>query len=173
MGGLVISALAESRDGRRILTHRLTPPPAAIALCIPDQPLATEAARRVLPQHVPLATAVHNLGRVALLVAALATGDYTHLRLGNGRPPAPAAASHCIPAARASHGRRAGGRGRRRLSQWGPGSTLLAIVPEGTGPAHTVAAAMVRACEAAGYPARPAVVRPRDQGAVVIRRTGM
>ena len=43
MGGLVISAVAEARDGQRILTHRLAPPPAAIALCIPEQPLATEA----------------------------------------------------------------------------------------------------------------------------------
>ena len=46
LGGLVISAVAEARDGQRILTHRLAPPPAAIALCIPEQPLATEAARR-------------------------------------------------------------------------------------------------------------------------------
>jgi homoserine kinase len=45
-----------------------------VALYIPDQELATSAARAVLPQQVSLEDAVHNLGRTALLVAALAQG---------------------------------------------------------------------------------------------------
>ncbi len=169
MGGLVISALADSHDGRRILTHWLPPPPAAIALCIPDQPLATEAARRVLPQRVPLGTAVHNLSRVALLVAALATGDYTHLRQAmDDRLHQPPRATIFPPLAPVMAAALAAGAAGACLS--GAGSTLLAIVPEGTGAAHTVAAAMVGACAAAGYPAQPAVVRPREQGAVVLHR---
>src|SRR2546421_5719280 len=44
------------------------------ALYIPDQELATSAARAVLPKQVPFADAVHNLGRSALLVAALTEG---------------------------------------------------------------------------------------------------
>ena len=172
MGGLVISAVAEARDGQRILTHRLAPPPAAIALCIPEQPLATEAARRVLPRHVSLDIAVHNLGRVALLVAALATGDYTHLRQAMDdrlhQPPRATVFPPLVPVMAAALAAGAAG---ACLS--GAGSTLLAIVPEGTDAAHTVAAAMVRACESAGYPAQPAVVRPRDQGAVVLRKTGV
>ena len=172
LGGLVISAVAEARDGQRILTHRLAPPPAAIALCIPDQPLATEAARQVLPRHVSLDTTVHNLGRVALLVAALATGDYTHLRQAMDdrlhQPPRATVFPPLVPVMATALEAGAAG---ACLS--GAGSTLLAIVPQGTGAAHTVAAAMVRACEAAGYPAQPAVVRPRDQGAVVLRKTGM
>ncbi len=169
MGGLVISALADSHDGRRILTHRLPPPPAAIALCIPDQPLATEAARRVLPQRVPLGTAVHNLSRVALLVAALATGDYTHLRQAmDDRLHQPPRATIFPPLAPVMAAALTAGAAGACLS--GAGSTLLAIVPEGTGAAHSVAAAMVGACAAAGYPAQPAVVRPREQGAVVLHR---
>ena len=50
----------------------------------------------------------------------------------------------------------------------GAGSTLLALVPPGSAVPETVAAAMVDACMAAGYPARPAVVRPRARGATVI-----
>jgi homoserine kinase len=44
------------------------------AIFIPDEELATSAARAVLPQQVPLADAVFNLGRTALFVAALGQG---------------------------------------------------------------------------------------------------
>src|SRR4051812_763342 len=44
------------------------------ALFIPDEELATSAARAVLPKSVPLADAVFNLGRAAMLVAALSSG---------------------------------------------------------------------------------------------------
>ena len=44
------------------------------ALFIPDEELATSAARAVLPKQVPLEDAVFNLSRSALLVAALAQG---------------------------------------------------------------------------------------------------
>ena len=44
------------------------------AIYIPDQELATSAARSVLPSEVSLADAVFNLGRTALLVAALGQG---------------------------------------------------------------------------------------------------
>ncbi|MAG35236.1 MAG: homoserine kinase [Dehalococcoidia bacterium] len=172
LGGLVISALAESRDGPRILTHRLDPPPAAIALCIPDQPLATEAARQVIPRRVSLNTAVHNLGRVALLVAALATGDYTHLREAmDDRLHQPPRASVFPPLEPVIAAALAAGAAGSCLS--GAGSTLLALVPESTHAAHTVAAAMVQASAAAGYPAQPAVVHPREQGAVVIEKSSV
>src|SRR5207248_1862082 len=48
--------------------------PLRAALYIPDQELATSAARAVLPAQVSLADAVHNLGRAALLVGALQAG---------------------------------------------------------------------------------------------------
>ena len=124
----------------------------------------------MLPRRVPLATAVHNLGRVSLLVAALATGDYTHLRLAMDdrlhQPPRATIFPPLVPVMAAALEAGAAG---ACLS--GAGSTLLAIVPEGAAAAYTVAAAMVRACAAAGYPAQPAVVQPRDQGAVVLRKT--
>jgi homoserine kinase len=50
--------------------------PIKAALYIPDQELATSAARAVLPSSVPLEDAVYNLGRAALLVAALVQGEY-------------------------------------------------------------------------------------------------
>jgi homoserine kinase len=44
-------------------------------VCVAPTPLATAAARRALPEVVPLADAAATAGRAALLVAALATGD--------------------------------------------------------------------------------------------------
>ena len=54
--------------------------PLRAALYIPDQELATSAARAVLPREVSLEDAVFNLSRAALLVAALAQGRYELLR---------------------------------------------------------------------------------------------
>jgi homoserine kinase len=54
--------------------------PLRAALYIPDQELATTAARSVLPREVPMEDAVFNVGRVALLVAALVQGEYGLLK---------------------------------------------------------------------------------------------
>ena len=50
-------------------------------LFIPDAPVSTEEARRVLSDTVSRYDAVYNVGRVALLVNALATGDADSLRV--------------------------------------------------------------------------------------------
>jgi homoserine kinase len=52
----------------------------AIVVWIPSAVTATDASRRALPGSVPLDDAVFNLGRVALLVGALAAGDIEALR---------------------------------------------------------------------------------------------
>jgi homoserine kinase len=51
-----------------------------IVVWVPDRETPTRAARRVLPEHVPFEDAVFNVGRTALLVAALASGDTESLR---------------------------------------------------------------------------------------------
>jgi homoserine kinase len=67
-GGFVVC------DGVRV--HRLDPPPGLRAvLVVPDEPVGTEAARAALPDTVPMQDAVFNIGRVALLVRGLSTGD--------------------------------------------------------------------------------------------------
>lgn len=64
---------------------RVTPIPLACALAvvlwIPDRETATDHARRALPDTVSLADASFNIGRTALLVAALAAGDVDALRI--------------------------------------------------------------------------------------------
>jgi homoserine kinase len=52
----------------------------AVVVWIPPSQTSTDAARRTLPLTVPHADAAFNIGRVALLVAALAAGDVDALR---------------------------------------------------------------------------------------------
>ncbi len=60
--------------------HRFVPPAGLrVVAVVPALELGTEEARRVLPEFVPLRDAVFNLGRAALLVCALAAGDWNLL----------------------------------------------------------------------------------------------
>ena len=52
----------------------------AVVLWVPSFATSTDESRRKLPDTVPLADAVHNIGRTALLVAALVAGDIRSLR---------------------------------------------------------------------------------------------
>jgi homoserine kinase len=71
LGGLTIAW--PSAPGQ-VDAIRLDPHPAlAPVVCIPEQPLATEVARRALPATVPHADAAANSARTALLVTALTT----------------------------------------------------------------------------------------------------
>ncbi len=53
---------------------------AAVVLWIPDRETSTKQSRTALPKEVPFADAVFNVGRAALFVAAVTTGDVTALR---------------------------------------------------------------------------------------------
>lgn len=52
----------------------------AMVVWVPSFATSTDDSRRKLPDSVPLADAVHNIGRTALLVAALTTGEVGALR---------------------------------------------------------------------------------------------
>jgi homoserine kinase len=51
-----------------------------VVVWVPDRETATASARRLLPDHVSFDDAVFNIGRTALLVGALASGDLDALR---------------------------------------------------------------------------------------------
>ena len=73
LGGLVIVV----RHAGELLCHKvIVPSDLTAALFVPEVSVPTEEARRVLPAQVSRADAVHNLGRVALLVAALQQREY-------------------------------------------------------------------------------------------------
>ena len=76
MGGLVAAATGET--GVRAVRVPVEKWPQFVAW-IPDAQLATSHARAVLPDVVSRADAIYNLSRAALLVAALAAGDWDAL----------------------------------------------------------------------------------------------
>jgi homoserine kinase len=51
-------------------------------LVVPDEPVRTEAARAALPELVPMADAVFNVGQASLLTLGLATGDWETVAAG-------------------------------------------------------------------------------------------
>ncbi|NLJ33745.1 MAG: homoserine kinase [Firmicutes bacterium] len=70
LGGLVISAPKGDKAGYHCL--RLEPPQELQAVvCIPEFRVVTEDARRSLPEQIPHADAVFNIGRVSLLLGAI------------------------------------------------------------------------------------------------------
>jgi len=72
LGGIVVAVSTEGE-----IRCQKIPPPKNLrtVVAIPDFTLSTRTAREALPQQIPLSDAAFNLGRVALLVAALFTGD--------------------------------------------------------------------------------------------------
>jgi homoserine kinase len=139
--------------------------PLRAALYIPDQELATSAARAVLPKQVPLGDAVYNLARSALLVAALSEGrvdllgeameDRLHQPARSGLLP-------WLPALLAA-AKKAGARG-AALS--GAGTTVCALC--NTESVRDVARAMMDAAAGLGVAGRSEVVDVAVPGARVV-----
>lgn len=73
-GGIVVCA------GGRVAPVPLSIDPAVIVWIPDDTTTSTDQSRAMLPDMVPMADAVFNLGRVATFVAACATGDTSALR---------------------------------------------------------------------------------------------
>jgi homoserine kinase len=71
LGGLVIVSAAEGD----LVARRVPMPPARVVIALPALRLSTAQARRVLPDSVPRADAVFNLGHAVFTVQALASGD--------------------------------------------------------------------------------------------------
>ena len=139
--------------------------PLRAALYIPDQELATSAARAVLPKQVPLADAVHNLGRAALFVAAL--GDGRVDLLGEAmddrlHQPARSGLLPWLPSLLAA-ARSAGASG---VALSGAGTSVCALCTTDT--ARDVARAMMNAAAQLGVAGRSEVVDVAVPGARVV-----
>lgn len=77
LGGFTVSMLHQRRAESFSFLPRL---PLKLVVAIPAFPLSTRLARNALPETVPLADAVFNVSRAALLVGALLKGNPRFLR---------------------------------------------------------------------------------------------
>lgn len=82
MGGMQLVIMDQTEGGRRLFTVPVNVPPGLHAVVfVPDVRISTEDARAVLPEMVSMADAVHNMGRVGLLVASMATNHPEYLAI--------------------------------------------------------------------------------------------
>lgn len=151
---------------------RIEPPVGLLAaLYIPDKHLSTAAMRAALPEQVPFADAVHNVGAAALAVAALTQGRLDLLAAATSdrlHEPYRAAAYPELPelieAALAA--------GAQGACLSGAGSTVIAFSDDPAA-AATIAAAMERRAQQLDLPGRAAVQAARADGARVLDDRGL
>jgi homoserine kinase len=135
-----------------------------VVLFVPDFEMPTNESRKLLPQQLSKDDVVHNIGRAALLVAALTTGawdalaDATEDRL---HQPARTAVFPAMPEIFAAA--RDAGALAAYLS--GGGSTIAAFALEDE---ERIARAMTQRAIAHGYPGRVLFAEPSDAGAQVV-----
>lgn len=172
-GGIQLGYKREEGD---VMTYRVpTPANLSIVLFVPFKLMkaSTNVTRELVPQVVPLSSAIHNISRASMLVLALCTGDLRLLKdcsdVLHENQRADALYPHYRPCAEAA---RAAGAEYVFLSGAGPtvcsfvsgrrGDSL--IQPEGERKAELVAEAMVAAAEKAGVLGRAIITQPSDLG---------
>jgi len=158
LGGLVVSVMNEGE----ILSRRYETPSLAAVIVKPDVDWPTRVARAVLPPSVPRADAIFNIGRTALVVDALRSGDLDLLRkVMDDRLHQPYRLER-IPGGKAAF-EAARHFGAAALS--GAGPSILCFVESGQ--ERQALTAIQTAFEAAGVLARGLVTRPSTQGCAV------
>lgn len=150
------------QDGGRIITGRVPlPEDLKTVLFVPDVPMSTDHARGVLSSTVDRADAVYNIGRVAMLVLALATGDLQHLDVATqDRLHQPARQELFFPMKNIIRGAFDGGALGVFLS--GAGSSVLALTRDKE---FTIGYEMADAASKSGVGGEIKVTRPSAQGA--------
>ncbi len=166
MGGLQLVVTSAKESGESTLYAVPVSVPAGIhaVVFIPNARIATADARAVLPQRLPIADAVHNMARVALLVAGMATNHPEYLAVATEdrlhqpyRQPLFPAMKLLMKAAMDA--------GALGAFLSGSGSTVLALTQ---GREMTVAYEMAEAARQASAEGRVRVTRPTALGAHLV-----
>jgi len=161
-GGMQVCVQAADGHYRRVACRY--PADAAMAILIPDHSMPTKEARKALPDQHSRADIVHNTGRAALFVAAMAAGDMELLaEATDDRIHQRQRSSLFPPMFDVFASARKAGAHAAWLS--GAGSSIAAICPEG--PAREIAAAMLETAQAQGFNGRSLVTRIARDGAAV------
>ena len=162
-GGLQI-VVDEDSSWKRLAVP--LPPGMKIVLLVPDFEMPTQQSRSKLPAKVSLEEAVFNVGRAALLVAALAQGRWELLDAATKDKLHQPARSRIFPALYdVFDAAKLGGARAAYLS--GGGSTVAALVETGSDEGR-VARLMEQAAKARGYSVRMMFTEPSAEGARVV-----
>lgn len=160
LGGCQISVQDE---GKLITCQVPIPEELNAVLFIPDVLMSTAQARRVLPSTVDRADAVYNIGRVAMLVSALATGKLERLNVATqDRLHQPARLEIFFPMKNIFKGAMDGGA--RGVFLSGAGSTVLALTADKE---FTIGYEMADAASKSGVGGEIKVTKPSAMGAYV------
>jgi homoserine kinase len=142
------------------------PRDASMAILIPDHSMPTKEARKALPESYSKADTVHNIGRAALFVAAMAAKRFDLLdEATNDVVHQPQRAALFPPLFDIFAAAKRAGAAAAWLS--GAGSSVAAICAGDEG--RAVAAAMLDTLRAAGMSGRSLVTRIADEGATVAK----
>lgn len=135
-----------------------------VALLIPDFEMPTAESRKLLPQRISRDEAIFNVSRAALLVGALANGDWGALDVATQDRLHQPAREEIFPAMPEIF---AAARGAGAFCAYlsGGGSTIAAFA---AGDAERVAEAMLSRSRELGYPARTLVASPSEVGAQIL-----
>jgi homoserine kinase len=153
------------RDGDRLITSAVPMPDELRAVVfVPDVPMPTKQARALLPREVTRQDAVYNIGRVGLLVSALATGDFTHLAVATEDRLHQPARQAIFPVMKNIF-RAALGAGALGVFLSGAGSSVLALT---RGKEITVGYEMADAAAKSGVGGTLKITRPTSRGAHLV-----
>jgi homoserine kinase len=137
-----------------------------VVLLIPDFEMPTQQSRKKLPQKLSREEAVYNVGRAALLVAALAQGRWELLDAATQDKLHQPARARLFPALYdIFDAAKEAGAHAAYLS--GGGSTVAALATENE---ERIARLMQQASIARGYSARTVITEPSETGAKVLQR---
>jgi homoserine kinase len=152
-------------DGGR-LVHLAATMPAGLkaVLLVPEMAMPTDESRRLLPRQLSREDAIHNIGRAALLVAALSEGRFDLLDVATQDRLHQPARAQLFPAMEdVFRAAREAGALCAYLS--GGGSTILALTREDE---NKIARAMKEAARARGFEAESLVTVPSTKGAHLV-----
>ena len=151
-------------DGSSLVTSAVPVPEDLLAVVfIPDTPMPTKQARSLLPAKIPREDAVYNIGRMGMLVRALATGDFTQLAVASDDRLHQPARQTIFPAMKNIF-RAALAAGALGVFLSGAGSSVLALT---RGKEMTIGYEMAEAASKSGVGGTFKVTRPTNKGAHV------
>jgi homoserine kinase len=154
------------QDGDRVISDTVPLPPDLMTiLFVPDVPMATKEARAILPRTVAREDAVYNLGRVALLVNSLSSGQLENLRVATQDRLHQPAREKIFPAMKYIF-RAALDAGALGVFLSGGGPSILALA---TSRAMTIGYEMANAADKVGFPGSLKITRPSSLGAHIVQ----